>query len=48
METTSTRPLNRLRKQLADRRPTFGLIATIPSIQTVQGVVSAGPGWLLV
>jgi 4-hydroxy-2-oxoheptanedioate aldolase len=48
MEATSTRPLNRLRKQLADRRPTFGLIATIPSIQTVQALASAGLDWLLI
>lgn len=29
-------PLNRLRKAWRDKRPTFGAIATIPSIQTVQ------------
>jgi hypothetical protein len=28
-------PLNRLRQQWREKRPTFGAIATIPSIQTV-------------
>jgi 4-hydroxy-2-oxoheptanedioate aldolase len=48
MEATSTPQLNRLRKHLADGRPTFGLIATIPSIQTVQALASAGLDWLLI
>src|SRR5947208_2754153 len=33
---TTPAPLNRLRQQWRDKRPTFGAIATIPSVQTVR------------
>jgi 4-hydroxy-2-oxoheptanedioate aldolase len=35
-------PLNRLRQQWREGRPTFGAIATIPSIQTVQIMARSG------
>jgi 4-hydroxy-2-oxoheptanedioate aldolase len=44
---TST-PLNRLRKEWRERRPTFGAIATIPSIQTVQIMARSGLDWIIV
>ncbi len=41
-------PLNCLRKQWREKRPTFGAIATIPSIQTVQILALAlGFDWSL-
>ena len=40
--------LNRLREQLRLRRPTFGAIATIPSIQTVQIMAACGLDWIIV
>lgn len=40
--------LNRIRAELAAGRPTFGLIATVPSVQTVQILASAGVDWLLI
>lgn len=39
---------NRIRKMLEGGRPSFGLIATIPSVQTVQTLASAGFDWLLI
>ncbi|WP_024512866.1 aldolase/citrate lyase family protein [Bradyrhizobium sp. ARR65] len=41
-------PLNRLRKEWRERRPTFGAIATIPSIQTVQIMARSGLDWIIV
>ena len=41
-------PLNRLRKLWQERRPTFGAIATIPSIQTVQIMARSGLDWIIV
>ena len=41
-------PLNRLRKQWREGRPTFGAIATIPSIQTVQIMARSGFDWIIV
>jgi 4-hydroxy-2-oxoheptanedioate aldolase len=41
-------PLNRLRKLWRERRPTFGAIATIPSIQTVQIMARSGFDWIVV
>src|SRR5260221_2344992 len=42
------KPLNRLRQQWRERRPTFGAIATIPSIQTVQIMAGCGLDWIIV
>jgi 4-hydroxy-2-oxoheptanedioate aldolase len=41
-------PLNRLRKLWREGRPTFGAIATIPSIQTVQIMARSGFDWMIV
>jgi 4-hydroxy-2-oxoheptanedioate aldolase len=41
-------PLNRLRKLWREGRPTFGAIATIPSIQTVQIMARSGFDWIIV
>ena len=41
-------PLNRLRQQWREGRPTFGAIATIPSIQTVQIMARSGFDWIIV
>jgi len=41
-------PLNRLREEWRQRRPTFGAIATIPSIQTVQIMANCGLDWIVV
>jgi 4-hydroxy-2-oxoheptanedioate aldolase len=41
-------PLNRLRKEWREKRPTFGAIATIPSIQTVQIMARSGIDWIIV
>jgi 4-hydroxy-2-oxoheptanedioate aldolase len=49
MSTPSTPPpLNRLRKEWREGRPTFGAIATIPSIQTVQIMANCGLDWIIV
>src|SRR6201987_4403999 len=40
--------LNRLRRQWREKRPTFGAIATIPSIQTVQIMARSGFDWIIV
>ena len=42
MTSTKHAPLNRLRQLWRDGRPTFGAIATIPSIQTVQIMARSG------
>src|SRR5262249_14955105 len=41
-------PLNRLRREWREGRPTFGAIATIPSIQTVQIMARCGLDWIIV
>jgi len=41
-------PLNRLREEWRKGRPTFGAIATIPSIQTVQIMARSGLDWIIV
>jgi 4-hydroxy-2-oxoheptanedioate aldolase len=40
--------LNRLRRQWREKRPTFGAIATIPSIQTVQIMARSGIDWIII
>jgi 4-hydroxy-2-oxoheptanedioate aldolase len=45
---TTPAPLNRLRKSWREGRPTFGAIATIPSIQTVQIMARSGFDWIIV
>ena len=41
-------PLNRLRLQWREKRPTFGAIATIPSLQTAQIMARSGLDWIIV
>ena len=41
-------PLNRLRQQWREGHPTFGAIATIPSLQTVQIMARSGFDWIIV
>jgi 4-hydroxy-2-oxoheptanedioate aldolase len=41
-------PLNRLKQLWREGRPTFGAIATIPSIQTVQIMARSGIDWVIV
>src|ERR1700746_4152181 len=43
----SPAPLNRLRQAFRDKRPTFGAIATIPSIQTVR-IMAQSLDWIIV
>jgi 4-hydroxy-2-oxoheptanedioate aldolase len=45
---TPPAPLNRLKQQWREGRPTFGAIATIPSIQTVQIMAQSGLDWIIV
>jgi 4-hydroxy-2-oxoheptanedioate aldolase len=45
---TTPVPLNRLRQLWREGRPTFGAIATIPSIQTVQIMARSGLDWIIV
>ena len=40
-------PLNRLRQAFRDKRPTFGAIATIPSVQTVR-IMAQSLDWIIV
>jgi 4-hydroxy-2-oxoheptanedioate aldolase len=40
--------LSRLRRQWREKRPTFGAVATIPSIQTVQIMARSGIDWIIV
>lgn len=47
VETTGDGP-NRLRDCLLAGRPTFGLIATIASVQSVQIMANAGVDWLII
>jgi len=46
--TPAPAPLNRLRKEWREGRPTFGAIATIPSLQTVQIMARSGLDWIIV
>ena len=39
---------NLFKDALRSGRPTFGLIATIPSVQSVQVIASAGVDWLII
>ena len=48
MNTASPAPLNRLRQLWREGRPTFGAIATISSIQTVQIMAGSGLDWIIV
>ena len=48
MTSTTPTPLNRLRKEWREKRPTFGAIATIPSIPTVQIMARSGLDWIIV
>jgi 4-hydroxy-2-oxoheptanedioate aldolase len=43
----STPPLNRLKQAWRDKRPTFGAIATIPSIQTVR-IMAQSLDWIII
>jgi 4-hydroxy-2-oxoheptanedioate aldolase len=43
----SPAPLNRLRQAFRDKRPTFGAIATIPSVQTVR-IMAQSLDWIIV
>jgi 4-hydroxy-2-oxoheptanedioate aldolase len=45
--TTPPLPLNRLKKLWREKTPTFGAIATIPSIQTVQ-IMAQSLDWIIV
>ena len=47
MTTAPLTPLNRLRQAWRDKRPTFGAIATIPSIQTMQ-IMAQSLDWIIV
>ena len=47
MTSASPTPLNRLRKEWREKRPTFGAIATIPSVQTVQ-IMAQSLDWIIV
>src|SRR5437868_4845711 len=44
---TTPATLNRLRQQWRDKRPTFGAIATIPSVQTVR-IMAQSLDWIIV
>ena len=48
MTSAKPAPLNRLRQLWREGRPTFGAIATIPSIQTVQIMARSGMDWIIV
>jgi hypothetical protein len=48
LTSTTLQPLNRLRKLWREGHPTFGAIATIPSIQTVQIMARSGFDWIVV
>src|SRR5438876_4295689 len=45
--TTTPAPLNRLRKEWREGRPTFGAIATIPSVQTLR-IMAQSLDWIIV
>jgi 4-hydroxy-2-oxoheptanedioate aldolase len=46
--TAAPAPLNRLRQLWRDGRPTFGAIATIPSVAMVQIMARSGMDWIIV
>jgi 4-hydroxy-2-oxoheptanedioate aldolase len=46
--TAAPAPLNRLRQLWREGRPTFGAIATIPSIPMVQIMARSGMDWIIV
>jgi 4-hydroxy-2-oxoheptanedioate aldolase len=48
LTTAKPAPLNRLRQAWREGRPTFGAIATIPSIQTVQIMARSGIDFIIV
>ena len=48
MTSAAPTPLNRLREEWREKRPTFGAIATIPSIPTVQIMARSGLDWIIV
>lgn len=48
MVETSGEGRNRLKESLLAGKPTFGLIATIPSLQSVQVLANAGVDWLII
>lgn len=48
MTEISSGSFNRLKHVLAAGEPSFGLIATIPSIQAVQILANAGVDWLII
>lgn len=48
MASAQPAPLNRLRKLWREGRPTFGAIATIPSIQTAQIMGRSGLDWIII
>jgi 4-hydroxy-2-oxoheptanedioate aldolase len=45
---TSPAPFHRLKQQWREGRPTFGAIATIPSLPTVQIMAQSGMDWIIV
>lgn len=47
MTESSNTNLNRLKGALAAGSPSFGVFATMPSIQAVQTLASAGVDWLI-
>ena len=42
------KPSNRVKQLWRDKRPTFGAIATMPSVQTVQIMANSGLDWIIV
>src|SRR5437588_5204720 len=48
LTSATSAPLNRLKQLWRDGRPTFGAIATLPSIQTVQIMARSGIDWIIV
>jgi 4-hydroxy-2-oxoheptanedioate aldolase len=48
MSANSIEALGRLKAALSSRTPTFGMIATIPSVQSVQALASGGLDWILI
>ena len=42
------KPLNRLRTLLREKKPAFGAIATMPSLQAVQVMANSGLDWVIV
>jgi hypothetical protein len=42
------KPVNRLKQLWREKRPTFGALATIPSVQTVQIMANSGLDWIIV